>query len=163
MSLASILLDGTILSVLLYGGVFLMIAINPRSQLHNYPPMVKAGLPPKTAGERKVLLAVGIPVFLLLIGYILYMTSLRFGGDRADYVQALAHWILVFLFQSAVDLVICDYWIFCTITPKFIIIPGTEGNPGYKDKSVHTKTIPAMALISVVMGFVASIAYFLFK
>ena len=52
--------------------------------------------------------------------------------------------------------------IFCTITPRFLVIPGTEGNPGYKDKSYHTKTIPAMALISVVMGLFASAAYFLF-
>jgi hypothetical protein len=77
------------------------------------------------------------------------------------YWQVLLRWILVHLLTCAVDLFVCDYLIFCTITPRFVVIPGTEGNPGYKDKSVHTKTIPHMLLISAVLGALTSLTYFL--
>jgi len=38
---------------------------------------------------------------------------------------------------NIVDLFIIDWLVFCTITPNFIVIPGSEGNPAYKDYRFH--------------------------
>jgi hypothetical protein len=32
-----------------------------------------------------------------------------------------------------------DFWMFCIWTPSFLVIPGTEGMPGYKDWRMHVK------------------------
>ena len=41
MTILNALIDGLVISILLYGGIFLMIRINPRIQLHNYPPQIR--------------------------------------------------------------------------------------------------------------------------
>jgi len=35
------------------------------------------------------------------------------------------------------DLFFLDWMMFCKINPKFLIIPGTEGNKGYQDYKFH--------------------------
>lgn len=159
--MVSIIIDAIIISIILYGGIFLMIKINPRAQLHNYPAQVKQVVPPQNKEDKKVTLFVGIPIFLLLFVYIIASFYLRFHGSDIAYWQVLLRWIMVYLLTCVVDLLICDYLIFCTITPSFIVIPGTEGNPGYKDKSYHTKTIPNMIIFSIVLGTLTSLTYFL--
>lgn len=156
-----IIIDVLILSVLFYGGVFLMIKINPRSQLHNYPAPIREAVPPKDKGDKKTALLVGIPMFALIVGYMVYVSHLRFHGTLLTYGQVLLHWTIVFLLTSVIDLVICDYLIFCVITPLFIVVPGTEGHRAYKDKSYHTRTVPRMIIISLVLGALASLTYLL--
>jgi hypothetical protein len=43
---------------------------------------------------------------------------------------------VVFLF-NLVDWLILDWLIVCTITPKFMVLPGTEGMAGYKNYATH--------------------------
>lgn len=159
--MASIFIDAAVISVILYGGVFLMIRINPRSQLHNYPDQIKKAVPPQNGQDRKVTVAIGIPLFILIIGYVVVSFYQRFHGSDMLYLTVLLHWFAVYLLTCTIDLFICDYLIFCTITPKFVVIPGTEGNPGYKDKSFHTRTIPRMFILSMVLGALSSLTYFL--
>jgi len=161
MSLINILVDAIVISIILLGGVFLMIKINPRSQLHNYPPQIRDSVPPMTKADKRILLLVGIPIFLMIIGYIIISFYIRYQGTEVSYVTILAHWVIVYFAVCCIDLFIGDYGIFCTLTPKFIIIPGTEGNPAYKDKSYHTKTIPAMFLVIIVCSLLSSLVYFL--
>ena len=44
--------------------------------------------------------------------------------------------VIPFLF----DLIALDILMFSWWTPKFVVIPGTEGMPGYKDYSLHLKS-----------------------
>jgi len=162
MTILNALIDGIIISIILYGGIFLMIKINPRIQLHNYPPQIRNILPLKTAKEKKLFLIMALPIFLLIIGYIVISFYLKFNSE-IKYINVLLYFSVVYFISSCIDLFICDYLIFCTITPKFIIIPGTEGNPGYKDKSYHTKTIPQMIVIIIIGSLISSLLYFLMK
>ena len=70
MTILNALIDGIIISIILYGGIFLMIKINPRIQLHNYPPQIWNILPLKTTKEKKLFLIMALPIFLLIIGFI---------------------------------------------------------------------------------------------
>lgn len=157
----SILVDAVIISIILYGGIFLMIKINPRSQLHNYPEPIRKAVPEKNKEDKRVAVLVGLPVFIALIAYIILSSYYRFHGSDIMYWQILSRWFAVFLLTDAFDLFICDYLIFCTITPEFIIIPGTNGNPAYKDKAYHTKSIPHMILIALILSLLTSLTYFL--
>jgi len=162
MTILNALIDGLVISILLYGGIFLMIRINPRIQLHNYPPQIRNVIPPKTAKEKRLFLILALPIFIIIISYIVISFYLKF-NDSFTYLNVLLYWAFVYFISSCIDLFICDYLIFCSITPKFIIISGTEGNSGYKDKSYHTKTIPQMVIIIIVGAFLSSLMYFVFR
>jgi hypothetical protein len=43
---------------------------------------------------------------------------------------------------------------FCTITPRFVVIPGTEGMAGYKDYVFHLRFFLIGSVISAAGGLV---------
>jgi hypothetical protein len=159
MHILYVFIDAIIISAVFYGGIFLMIKINPRLQLHNYPPQIRNSVPPKTKKERKLFVLIAVPIIFVLIFYVIISFFGRF-NNSINYFAILFYYLSVWIIVSLVDLFVCDYLIFCTITPKFIIIPGTEGSKFYKDKSFHTKTMPMMLIITVILSFVTSLLYF---
>ena len=126
----AIVQDTAVISLLFYGGIYLMIAINPRSQLHNYPKAIRDEVPPKTKKETAVTLAVGLPVLLLVTVYVVGVSIMRGRADQASYFAVFGHWLAVQVGLCAVDLLICDYLIFCTITPRFLCDTRYGGAPG---------------------------------
>jgi hypothetical protein len=132
-----------VLSILLYGS----LAINPRMWLHRMPPAVVAKVPPKTAYEKKILLTTtAIPFLLLLLAYpVIYV--LRKEGNWLSYFGILCAFFLGF---DLWDTLILDLLIFCKLTPRFIIIAGTN-RADYADMRYH--------LVSGFKGLVLSIAF----
>jgi hypothetical protein len=51
--------------------------------------------------------------------------------------MAFIHSSLIFFYFAVWDLLVFDWLIFVTIQPDFIVIPGTEGMPGYSDYWFH--------------------------
>jgi hypothetical protein len=43
----------------------------------------------------------------------------------------------LFMVFNRVDQLIPDWLVFCTLTPEFMILPGTEGMAGYRDYGFH--------------------------
>ena len=62
----------------------------------------------------------------------------------------------VTMFFNLFDLLIIDWLIVCLITPKFVIIPGTEGNKGYKDYQFHFIGFLKGIIITFTMSLVIS-------
>ena len=54
-------------------------------------------------------------------------------------MQVLKYIFIIAVTWNVVDLLIMDRLIVCTITPKWIILRGTEGCKGYKDYFFHFK------------------------
>jgi len=50
---------------------------------------------------------------------------------------------------NLVDWIILDWLLFCTIQPKFMIIPGSEGMPGYKNYFIHFRGFLIGSVISL--------------
>jgi len=55
------------------------------------------------------------------------------------------------------DLQVLDIWLFHGITPKFMVIPSTEGLPGYKKfkhspKSHFTPGLPTLVVFSALLA-----------
>ncbi len=60
------------------------------------------------------------------------------------------------------DLLVLDWLIGCTFTPKFAIILGTEGAAGYKDYAFHFRGFLIGTVLSVIVGMIiAGIVFFL--
>jgi hypothetical protein len=143
LNLNNILLDGLIFSAV--GSIYLVLLLvyNPRLLMSegDYPDDVLAAAPPRTKEETRLAAILSTPWFLWSLGFPLYSTVgyLQQAGADVSFGWAFAHAFLILLSFWLVDLVVLDWLMFCTITPKFLVIPGTEGFPGYKDFSMHLR------------------------
>ena len=130
---------------LIYGSVFtgyiflLMITLSPRIWGYtDYPETVKRKVPPQTRRERTIAGIVSVPFFLLAIAYPAYSVLTlkdRLGGVMT-FSDAFVHLLMMVVFMTIGDLVILDWFIISKITPRFVIIPGSEAED-YKDFSHH--------------------------
>src|SRR3954451_14688649 len=116
-----------------------LVLYDPRLMLQDYPPAIQAVVPPKTAAERRTSLILGLPFLVLLLAFPVYATFTFRAAAVSDAgfftVWAYAFGI-VFAF-NVWDWLIIDWVVFCAITPRWAVIPGSEGHPGYKDYAFH--------------------------
>ena len=160
MHLSKILIDGGILAIAM--SVFLvgLMWYRPRLYLNkgDIPADILAAVPPKTPAEKRLAMLIGVPFIVLALGFPLYSTvgfSYRVGAD-ASFWLLFAHAMGVLLIPFFMDLFVLDWLIFCTITPSFVVYPGTEGFAGYKDYGFHLRAhtrgflflIPTCAVIA---------------
>ena len=158
------LLHGLICGITFAGYIFLlMITLSPRIWgYQDYPERVKAKVPPQTRRERTIAGLAGIPFFLIAIGFPIYSVLTlknQFGGE-IPFMDAFFHLLVLVMSANFGDLVILDWFIISKITPRFVIIPGSEAED-YKDFSHHYKghvwgTI-AMVILCAVTALVVSI------
>jgi len=140
-SLTTALRDGLILSVPACIVLIALLHANPRWMLQDYPPQIQALAPPRTAQEKRRGLILGLPFLILLIAVPLWSTlSLQLhAGGRAAFADLFLNAFVVLLVFNLVDLLVLDWGLFCTLTPGFLVIPGTEGAAGYKDYGFHLR------------------------
>ncbi len=154
--LLTIVLYGIPLSLLLSLILLAMGRVNPRLMLRSYPKDVQAAVPPQTAAEKRQTLYWGIPFWLGLLGF----------PVAAAFAAKAAHGSLFEIFLSAagvislfnlVDWLILDWLIVCTITPKFMVLPGTEGMAGYKNYSMHFRGFLIGTVLAALLGLLITI------
>jgi hypothetical protein len=70
---------------------------------------------------------------------------------------------IVFVF-NVVDWLILDWFMFCTLTPRLVVIPGSEGLAAYKDYGFHFRGFLHGTVYSILGGLViAGIVFILWK
>jgi hypothetical protein len=152
--IGKIILDGAILSLLASIFLIAILQFNPRLFLQDYPQTIQSKVPPKTKSEKRQSWIVGVP-FLLLLFAVPFISTLSLknqSGTPATFLQLFLNAFGVAFAFNLVDLVLLDWLVFCTITPKFVIIPGTEGDEGYKDYAFHFRASIVGTIISLVAG-----------
>jgi hypothetical protein len=139
--LTRILIDGGILTAVVSTVLVLMLYFKPRMALSDYPEDVKAAIPPRTKEELRAGIVLSIPLLILFIAYPLYSVwRVKFIiGDELTYWMAFAIIFGEYFIVSMFDLIVLDLFMFYTWTPKFLVLPGTEGFAGYKDYRPHVK------------------------
>ena len=162
--LIKILSDGLLLSalaaiILIGSGLY-----NPRLFLQDYPEAIQAIVPPKTAREKRLSILVGIPFMILLLA-VPFISTLSFKNQLTEHVGLLPLFLnafgVIFIF-NLFDLLILDWLVFCTITPRFFVIPGTEGMAAYKDYGFHFRAALIGTILSVIGGLlIAGIVFWL--
>jgi hypothetical protein len=134
-----------------------LVLYNPRLMLQDYPPAIKKIVPPKTERERKLSLWLGLPFLLALLIYPVYATFVFRSQGGAPGFAAL--WLYAFGIAFAFnvwDWLVLDWLVFCTITPKAFVIPGSEGHPAYKDYGFHFRGFLIGTVFSAVLGLIAA-------
>jgi hypothetical protein len=155
-----ILTDGAILSLCASLWLILALRVNPRIFLHDYPDKIQEAVPRKTKAERSLTYVFGIPFLLLLFLVPFFSTlSLKELAEPSFWELWLNAAGVGWIF-NIVDWLILDWFMFCTLTPRFVIIPGSEGMAEYKDYGFHFRGFIHGTAYSVIGGLIiAGIAF----
>jgi hypothetical protein len=150
------LLEGAILSAIASILLIAILRFNPRLFLQDYPEEIQNQVPPKTEKEKRQSLIVGIP-FLIVVVAVPFVSTLILklhGGEGVPFLHLFLNAFGVVFIFNLVDLLLLDWLMFCTITPEFLVIPGTEGSEAYKDYGYHFRASITGTILSVVGGLV---------
>ena len=133
-----------------------MITMSPRVWgYRDYPEIVKQKVPPQTKKEKALAAIVGLPWFIFVLGFPIvstYMLKSNLGGE-ISFFKAFLNIYVLFSFATIGDLVILDWLIISKITPRFVIIPGTEVRD-YKDFSHHYKGHAKAAILFIPLSLI---------
>jgi hypothetical protein len=154
--ISRMVLDGLILSALASAFIIITMRLKPRVWLQDYPEDIQAQVPPKTEQEKRLSLVLGIPFLLLLIAVPLISTLMleaRHPQTATFFALAANGFGVAFVF-NVVDWLILDWLMFCTVTPRFIVIPGSEGAAGYKNYGYHFRGFLIGTVFSLVVGLI---------
>jgi hypothetical protein len=135
-----------------------MVFYNPRLMLQDYPSAIQALVPPKTGKEKRLTILLGLPLIFLLSVYPVYATfAFQAGaGGRAGFLHLFLYAFGFSLVFNLWDWLVLDWLIFCTLTPRRFVLPGTEGNPAYKDYAFHFRGFLKGIGFSLLMGLIAA-------
>lgn len=140
MVLSYILTHGIIYFIIVDGYLLLlMVTLSPRIWGYtDYSDDIKKKVPPQTKNEKQIATIVGIPWLIFAFGFPIYSVIQLKGylGPDFSFLIALLNVVVMVFLVNAGDLLILDWMIVSKITPKFVIIPGTEKSD-YKDFSHH--------------------------
>jgi hypothetical protein len=164
-SIKTLLFTGIIYNLLTSAVLMLLVHANPRYMMQDYPPQITAHIPPRTREEKKAELIYGFPFLFILAGFPLVLEFVGKFSFQQSFLQiGFQIFVLVFSF-NLVDLLILDWLVFCTLTPRFMVLPVTEGNPGYKNYCFHFISFLKGSLFSVIASVcfagLVEVAFFL--
>lgn len=124
-----------------------------RLMLQDYPKSIQNATTPKTKLEKKQTILFGIPFLTVLVGYPLWF-GFSIATGNTGYWTLVEHIYILAMIGNVFDLLVLDWLVICFITPQLIVIPGTEGNTGYKDYLFHFRGFLKGVLITFVLSLI---------
>jgi hypothetical protein len=99
-------------------------------------------------------LAVGVPFLTILVAvpFLSTWTLKATHPQSTTFVHLFFHAFGVVFFFNLFDWLLLDWLVFCTLTPRRVVIPGTEGMAGYKDYGHHFRAFLVGTLLALGAG-----------
>ena len=152
-----IISQGLFCAVVVNAYLFLMmITLSPRIWGYSdYPEVVKNKVTPPTRREKLIGALVGLPWFIFVFGFpiISTYTLKTILGSAFTFWIAFVHLVTMTMLTNLGDLVILDWLIVSTITPPFVIIPGSD-TQDYKDFSHHYRGHAKATIIMILLALI---------
>jgi len=140
-------------SIFLYAS----LAYNPRMWLHRMPPEVLAKVTGKTPEEKRMFIFFALPFLLWLFAYpIVYVL-----GEQSTFPTDFLTLCAFFAGFALWDTLVLDLLIFCKLTPRFVIIPGTV-REDYSNMTYHLRSGAKGVFMSVAFSLALSAIMMLF-
>ncbi len=117
--------------------LLMLVLKNPRYMMQDYPKEITKNIEEKSSKEKNESTLYGLPFLLILCFYPLVFGLYGRLVMHFSFWQNLFAIFSLFFSFNLIDLLILDWLIFCYITPGFMVIPGTEGDIGYKNYWFH--------------------------
>ena len=112
--------------------------IAPDMWVSKYPPDIQQKYGPMSPRSARLRPYVAVLVFMTaLLVPLLGLFALRAAVGEVPFILAFAFSSVTLLVFNLFDLLLLDWLLFCTVQPKLMVLPGTQGMPGYKDYRFH--------------------------
>ena len=164
--MSTALLLGLIWSGLWMAYLYVVMKCFPWEMLHDYPEDVRKAstLPEPTRKQKrnaKIFSGIGS---IIVFGALILFGLLRFRAERADFLTLFWFLFIIAMSWNVIDLLVMDWLIICTITPKWVVIEGTEGCRGYKDYMYHFKGFLIGCVYTTIMAaMIAGVDYLILR
>lgn len=162
LDIARIARDGGVLALIFCIYIPLLLRYNPRFARRDLPKDIREAVPPLTKKEKREAAFLFTPILILAL-IIPFVSTLRFSQHNPQ--GAFFLWLFlnaygILLIANLAELILVDLLLLCTITPKWIVIPGTEGMAGYKDYAhqvrAHLRGAGLMAVVALMVATIIS-------
>jgi hypothetical protein len=147
-------------SILLAALLVVGVLVAPDAMVQDYPPAIRARHGPKSARGQRVTIVMGAVMALLVLAVLIAapLHLARVDPD-AGFWTGFCFGATFMLVAHLIDLIVFDWLVFCTIQPRFAVLPGTEGMPEYRDYRFHLEVlfprpVPWPILLIPVLGVV---------
>jgi hypothetical protein len=115
-------------------------------------------VPEKTPQERKLFVKIALPFLLLLLGYPIVYILL----ENTDLASSFLTLCAFFAGFALWDTLVLDLLIFCKLTPRFVVISGTN-REDYSNMKYHLVSGAKGLVLSVVFSVVLAFGLTLLK
>ena len=137
-------------------GYLLLLMVTMSSRIwgySDYPDRVKSKVPPQTRREKLLAGITGLPWLLFVVGFPVLSTYLLKAklGNEISFWLALLSLTLLTVPACLGDVIILDWLVITKITPRFVVMPGTEAKD-YKDFSRHFRAHAKAGLVQMVLS-----------
>lgn len=104
----------------------------------NYPPDIRQKYGPMSPRAARLRPYVAALLFMTVLAIpMIGLFALHAEIKSVSFLPALVFSGIALLVFNTFDLIILDWLFFCTIRPRAMILPGTEGLAGYRDYRFH--------------------------
>jgi hypothetical protein len=163
LDLARLARDGGILALASCIYFPLLLRLNPRFARADLPKDIKEVVPPLTKNEMRT----AAVLFALILVVVLVIPFASTWGLRVKAEGSISFfWLFintygVLLIANIGELLLVDLLLLCTITPKWMVIPGTEGMAGYKDYCYQIRAYlrGAALMVAVALAVAGLVAF----
>ena len=132
------LVYGLALSVVLLIIMLISGAVALDMWVDDYPPEIRRKYGPMSARARRLRPWIAAAVFLAFLAVPLVgLLSLKTRLGPLPFLPAFAFSAAALLVFNIFDLLVLDWLLFCTVQPRMMVLPGTEGMPAYRDYRFH--------------------------
>ena len=164
--IANALICGMIWSVLWILYVYMLLKCFPWEMVHEYPEDIreKTTLQEPTELQKKQTKLYGGMASIALFLILALFPVIYYRSTPEAFLQVLLYtWIIAFTW-NVMDLFIMDWLLVCTITPDWLVLPGTKGCKGYKDYRFHfIGFLQGCIYISLTALIMAGIAFLILR
>jgi hypothetical protein len=151
---------GIVFSAVFCAATLLIGRVNAAMLLNDYPLDIRLQFGPMSAETRQQANRAGTLLLAALLA-ILAMALVQLRQITGELTPAGTFLATVVMLQvwNLADLVILDWFILMTLKPRFMVLPGTEGMPGYSDYGYHLrKFLNGIVLTLILSGIITAIA-----
>lgn len=148
--------DAGLYVVLVTAALTGLVLYGPRLMLQDYPRAIQDRVPPKTREETRQSLVIGLPFLVVLFGFPPAAAYRFHVATASGFLAAWAYGGGLALAFNLWDLLVIDWLVFCAWTPSWLVIPGTEGDPAYKDYRFHARGFLVGTAFSAILGLLSA-------
>ena len=157
------LIEGLAWSVLWIIYVYVIVTKYPWQMMHDYPEDIQkaAILAEPTEKQNKSAKVFGLVGSLIIFAALILFGLFYFANSEVTFLKVFIFIFVIAMTWNVIDLLIMDWLIICIITPRWVVIEGTDGCKGYKDYMYHFKGFLIGCVYTTIMALVIAVVDYL--